>query len=347
MRLSPSRLQQARDLRLKPQGLDGKGRERGVDLAVRDDDERDARVAGERMRSAQGLGKGKPRGEAQARASRRRQVGKKRPLAAEEMRHAGDLEPEPVIAVGIERGAIAARCPAGEVEQRLSILLRRGGKGEKMRADGAGIGEAEAGIEALRVTLAALTAVRRSPRSSLPTRAKGRSSANGAAPFAALSRFSRSIGRCGRKTETKRLMTELHDKASPRCLAPAALEREVPGRRAWRRRVEGGRSAALLAAMRQRVRVPGSPAWRCSESSRHGVRVACAARLRRRAESGVLISISASAAISARLFSPSSSAQAASSRSPRLDDEKQRRVEAEGEEAGPIRAPPFPRGIRW
>jgi len=36
----------------------------------------------------------------------------------------------------------------GEVKLRLSILPRRGGEGEKTRADGAGIGEAEAGIKA-------------------------------------------------------------------------------------------------------------------------------------------------------------------------------------------------------
>ena len=92
--------------------------------------------------------------------------------------------------------------------------------------------------------LAALTAVRTSPRSSLPTRAKGRSSSNGAVLLAALSRFRRSIGRCGRKIETKRLMTELHDKAPPRGLAPAALKRELPGRCAGCIGVEGGFSTA-------------------------------------------------------------------------------------------------------
>jgi hypothetical protein len=50
--------------------------------------------------------------------------------------------------------------------------------------------------------LASLRAVRTSPRSSLPTRANGRSSGNGASPLSALSRFSRSMGRCGRKTDT-------------------------------------------------------------------------------------------------------------------------------------------------
>ena len=76
-------------------------------------------------------------------------VGEQRLLAAEEMRHAGDVEPEPVIAVGIERRAVAARGPAGEIEQSVLILLRRGGKGEESGTDGARIGEAEAGEEAL------------------------------------------------------------------------------------------------------------------------------------------------------------------------------------------------------
>ncbi len=194
------------------------------------------------MRAAQGLGQGKPRGEAGA-GEPPRHVGKQRALAAEEMRHAGDVEPEPVIAVNIQRGAVAARGPAGELEKSVSVLLRRGGKGEKSGTDGARIGEAQAREETLRKA-AALTAVSTSPRSSLPTRAKGRSSSNGAVPLAALSRFRRSIGRCGRKIETIRLMTELHDKTSPRRLAPAALERELPGRRAGRDCVEGDGAAS-------------------------------------------------------------------------------------------------------
>jgi hypothetical protein len=141
--LEPKASQEARNLGLKAQGLDGEGCKRGLDLSVRDD-ERRARVAGKRVRGATRLGQSKPRGEASACESSRH-VGKERPLAAEEMGHAGDLEPQPVIAVGIERGAIAARRPAGEVEKGFSILLRRGGKGEEMRTDGAGIGEAEAG----------------------------------------------------------------------------------------------------------------------------------------------------------------------------------------------------------
>src|ERR1700674_1747979 len=99
-------------------------------------------------------------------------------------------------------------------------------------------------------TLSALTAVSTRPRSSLPTRAKGRSAGTdvsdmGAAPLPALSRFSRSIGRCGRKMETKRLMTELHDKAPPWRLAPAALKGELPGGCPGGLRIEGDAPALL------------------------------------------------------------------------------------------------------
>ena len=67
--------------------------------------------------------------------------------AAEEMRHAGDVEPETIIAVDIERGAVAAG-PAGKREQACGIFLRFGRRGEKLRSDGAGVGEAHAGREA-------------------------------------------------------------------------------------------------------------------------------------------------------------------------------------------------------
>ena len=67
----------------------------------------------------------------------------------------------------------------------------------------------------------------------------------------------------------------------------------------------------------------------------------CAARPRRRRLSWVLISIAASAAISARLFRPSSSAQAASAF--RASTMRRSGVEARSDEAGSIRAPPFPR----
>lgn len=96
------------------------------------------------MRSAQGLGKTKPCGEAGARKPCRH-VGKQRRLAAEEMGYAGDVEPEPVIAVRIQGRAVAGGRPAGERKKRVFILLGRGGEGEKMRANGAGIGETKTG----------------------------------------------------------------------------------------------------------------------------------------------------------------------------------------------------------
>ena len=65
------------------------------------------------------------------------------------MWHAGDIKPESVRTVGIDGRAIAAGGPAGEIEQRSFVLLGRGGEGEEMRTDGARIGEAETGEEAL------------------------------------------------------------------------------------------------------------------------------------------------------------------------------------------------------
>ena len=138
--------QQAGNLRLEPQGLDGKGRERDVDLAV-GNNKRRARIAGKRMRATQGVGNSKLCGEAGSRQPSRH-VGKECTLAAEEMRHAADLEPE-TIAIDIQSGAVAARRPAGEVEKRLFILVGRSGEGEKVRTNGAGIGEAEAVEETL------------------------------------------------------------------------------------------------------------------------------------------------------------------------------------------------------
>src|SRR5262245_4755139 len=89
-----------------------------------------------------------------------------------------------------------------------------------------------------------LSAVTNSPRSSLPISARGRSTGNGAPLLAVFSRFSRSSGRCGRKTETKRLMTELHVEAPPRRFAPATLERELPRRASGRHGIEGHRTAS-------------------------------------------------------------------------------------------------------
>src|SRR5262245_55056590 len=103
------------------------------------------------MRSPQCVGEGKPRGEPGA-PEPPSQVGKHGLFAAEEMRHAGDVEPESVIAIFVERGAVAAGGPAGEIEEGLAILGRRSGKREQRRADGARIGKTLARIEALAET---------------------------------------------------------------------------------------------------------------------------------------------------------------------------------------------------
>ena len=46
-------------------------------------------------------------------------------VAAEEMGHAAHVEPEPVGAIEIEGGAVAARRPSGEIAKRRFILLGR------------------------------------------------------------------------------------------------------------------------------------------------------------------------------------------------------------------------------
>jgi hypothetical protein len=103
------------------------------------------------MGAPQGLGQGKPRGEAGA-GEPCFHVGDQRLLAAEEVGDASDVEPEPVIAVGMQRRAVTARGPVGEIEKNVLILTRRGGKGEESGTDGARIGETEAGEEAMAET---------------------------------------------------------------------------------------------------------------------------------------------------------------------------------------------------
>ena len=100
-------LEQPRDLIVKPQSLDGKRRERLPDLSLRNDDGRRMRAACERMRAAQGLGESDSRAETEPRESHRHVV-EESAGAAEEMRHARHVEPQSIVAVDIERGAVAA-----------------------------------------------------------------------------------------------------------------------------------------------------------------------------------------------------------------------------------------------
>ncbi len=97
------------------------------------------------------------------------------------------------------------------------------------------------------LSLRALMAVSRRPRSAWPTSAKGRSSGTDASGAdlsgADLSRFSRSSGKSGSHTEIIRRITPLHGPTFPGRRAPTALEREVPTRRAGRRRIEARRRA--------------------------------------------------------------------------------------------------------
>jgi hypothetical protein len=71
----------------------------------------------EPLRAAQALCNGKSRGEA-ARANLPPYW--KQSALAEEMRHAGDIEPE---SIGIQMRAVTARGPAGEIKQSVFILL--------------------------------------------------------------------------------------------------------------------------------------------------------------------------------------------------------------------------------
>src|SRR5262245_30996140 len=136
--------QEMGDLGRKTQSLDREKRKRRDDLSIGNDSGRPMRETGKRMRAAQGLGKGKPRGETCA-AKPPLQIGKKCAFTAEEMGHAAHVEPEPVGAIEIERGAVAARRPSGEIAKRRFVLLGRCGQGEKTRTDGAGIGKAKTG----------------------------------------------------------------------------------------------------------------------------------------------------------------------------------------------------------
>ncbi len=140
--------QQMHGVRLQTQRLDGKGGKRAVERFIGHsafgcDGGCLFREAGQRVRGAQRLGGSKPRSQAKAREPRC-EIGKERVFAAEEMRDTGNVEPQLVIAVHVE-GRAVARGPAGERQQHLGIVVRCGGGGEKLRADGAGIGKPEAG----------------------------------------------------------------------------------------------------------------------------------------------------------------------------------------------------------
>src|SRR5215470_3373936 len=104
-------LEQPRDVVGKSQGLDGKKSKRLSDFSLRDDDGRGMCEARQRMRTAQRFGEGKARAIANTREAHRH-VGKERVGAAEKMRHAGNVEPQPIVAIEIE-GRTVAVIPAG------------------------------------------------------------------------------------------------------------------------------------------------------------------------------------------------------------------------------------------
>ena len=155
---------------------------------------------------------------------------------------------------------------------------------------------------------AALSAVSTSPRSSLPTRAKGRSTGKGL-PFRVS--ISRSIGKAGSQTETIRDITKLHGPTSRRRHPPAALEREMPS---WRPRccgIEGGAATSL-----RRHTPAGEGAWESVPLMAGQEQAGRAARLRGKPEPSChdrrLYLDLADNGDEGPAFSPSSTAQAAS-----------------------------------
>lgn len=66
------------------------------------------------------------------------------------MRHTGDVEPEPVIAVDVQRRAVADACPTRQRKQSFSVFPCFRRRGQKMRADGARVSKPHAGDETLR-----------------------------------------------------------------------------------------------------------------------------------------------------------------------------------------------------
>ena len=187
---------------------------------------------------------------------------------------------------------------------------------------------------------AAFSAVSRSPRSSLPTSAKGRSTGKGV-PF--LIRFSRSIGKAGSQTETIRDITKLHGPTSRRRHAPAALEREMPSWRPWCRGIEGGAATSL-----RRDTPAGEGAGEATSLMPGEEQAGGAARLRGKSEAScddrrLHLDLAENGDEGSRLqpfFQRPGSIRSV----PRLNDEDKRGVETEGDEPRAVRRAPFARG---
>ena len=184
---------------------------------------------------------------------------------------------------------------------------------------------------------AAFSAVSRSPRSSLPTSAKGRSTGKGL-PF--LFSFSRSIGKAGSQTETIRDITKLHGPTSRRRHAPAALEREMPSWRPWCRGIEGGAARSLRSDTPAGERAGEATSLMPGEEQAGG-----AAHLRGKPEASCddrrLHLDLAENGDEGSCLQPFLKRPGRVHGVPRLNDEDERGVETEGDEPRAVRRAPF------
>ena len=105
-------------MRFKPSRLS-----RRVTSGFRDNDGRCAAEAGKRMRCAQARRDGKLRAEAE-KVKGLREVRDKLCLAAEEMRHAGDIEPKPILAANVECRTVTDAEPRERAQGRCVTIWR-------------------------------------------------------------------------------------------------------------------------------------------------------------------------------------------------------------------------------
>ena len=106
-------------------------------------------MAGERLGCATGFGDGARESQADP-FQPRMKVAPHFGLAAEEMRHAGDIGDKPVRAVPRHHRRITP-CPPSEACQCRRFPCKIGGPGDQLGADGAGIGRRHARVQSARL----------------------------------------------------------------------------------------------------------------------------------------------------------------------------------------------------